>query len=226
MNVYNKESASYPARLIHFLFAFRFPSYFYRHHRARSAAAMSLRSVLSFVLLFAIQITTAVPSHSAYTQRNYRERIPTDGVEAGSSLIPAQSRQANHDLEANARLRAYDQQPGIMLHGKDDREREISLCEAGIVSACRSSIEAAQSEPEPDSLAVIEKVHAEMSVLTLAQNMPIPESQGEDDINKIRLFPSVSFLVVSCAVVCIITVARRCMPDIPLVQSKEKAQRA
>lgn len=187
---------------------------------------MSLRSVLSFVLLFAFQIAIAAPSNSAYTQRNYRERIPTDGVEAGSPLLPAQSRQANHDLEANGRLRAYDQQSGIILHGKDDREREISLCEAGIVSACRNSIEAAQSEPEPDSLAGTEKVHAETSDLALALNMPIPESQEEDDINKIRLFPSGSFLVVSCAVVCVITVVRRFMPNIPLVRSNEKAQLA
>ncbi|KAJ5197931.1 uncharacterized protein N7498_007048 [Penicillium cinerascens] len=189
---------------------------------------MSLRSRLSFVLLFAFQIAfqiaIAAPSHSGYAQRNYHERIPTDGIEAISSLLPAQSRKANHDLEANGLLRAYVQQPGIILHGKDDREKQISLCEAGIVSACRYSIEAAQSEPEPDSLAATEKVHAETSDLALALNMPIPENQ--DGSNEIRLFPSAGFLVVSCAVVCVITVVRRFVPTIPSVQSKEKAQRA
>lgn len=187
---------------------------------------MSLRSVLSFVLLFAIQIATAAPSLSAYTQHNYRERIPADGAEAGSSLLPARSRQANHDLDVNARLRAYDQQPGIILHGKDDREREISLCEAGIVSACRFSIEAARSEPGPDSLAAAEQVHAKTPDLTSALNVPIPESQKEDDINETQLFPSAGFLVVSCAVFCVITVVRRFMPNIPSVQSKGNAQRA
>jgi hypothetical protein len=182
---------------------------------------MSLRS-LALLLLFAFQLAIAAPSNSANTRRNSHNQISSDEIDAETSLSSAQTRQANHHPEANGESPTYDQYPGIILHGKDDREKELSLCEAGIVSACRSSIEAAQSDSDP--FAATEKVHGDTSPLTLASNTPILGSP-DDETASIRLFPSVGFLVVSCAVFCVITVVRRCMSDIPLVQGKEKYQR-
>lgn len=184
---------------------------------------MSLRSVLSFLLLFALQLAIAAPSNSANTRRNHHNQISSDEIDAETSLSSAQSRQANHHPEANGGSPTYDQYPGIILHGKDDREKELSLCEAGIVSACRSSIEAAQSYSDP--FAASEKVHGDTSPLTVALNTPILGSPEEDETTNIRLLPSAGFLLVSCAVFCAITVARRYMPNIPFAQGKEKYQR-
>jgi hypothetical protein len=182
---------------------------------------MSLRS-LSLLLLFAFQLVIAAPSNSANTRRNSHNQISFDEIDAETSLSSAQTRQANHHPEANAGSPTYDQYPGIILHGKDDREKELSLCEAGIVSACRSIIEAVQSDSDP--FAATEKVHGDTTPLTVAPNTPILGSPEENETINIRLFPSVGFLVVSCAVFCVITVARRCMSDIPFAQGKEKYQ--
>lgn len=225
MNIYNQNSSSFPQVLYSWAReVFGLPPFCYYRPRGRHpAAAMSLRSVLSLLLLFAFQTATAAPSNSMYTQRNSRDQISSNGVDAESSLLATRSREANHNPGANARSPTYDQYPGMTLHGKDDWEKEISLCEAGVVSACRLSIQAAQSDPDPR---VTEEMHEETSTLPLALKMPITGGLEEDEISNVRLLPSTGFLVVCCAVVCVFTVARRFMSNIPLAQSKEKAQHA
>lgn len=169
---------------------------------------MILRSIVPFLLLVASQATIAAPLSSTHSQPNYYGQISSRGVDSESSVSSAQSRQANYDLEVNKKLPTYEHQ-GIILHGKDDREKELSLCEAGIVSACRSSIEPGKAESE--YLGATGKILKEMSAL--------PE---EDNFNNAPLFPSAKFLMISCAIVCVITIARRCIPHVPSDRSKSK----
>ena len=173
---------------------------------------MIFRSIVPFLLLIASQAAIAAPLSSAQSQPEYHGQILSHGVDTESPIPSVQSRQANHDLEVNKKLPNYEHQ-GIILHGKDDREKEVSLCEAGIVSACRSSIVAAQAEY--GSLGATGKIHEETSAL--------PE---EDDFNNASLFPSAEFLMISCAIVCFITIARRCIPQVPSGRSKSESQHA
>jgi hypothetical protein len=117
-----------------------------------------------------------------------------------------------------------DENQDIILHGKDDREMELSLCEAGIVSACRSSIEAAQSES--DSLAMSGRPFGETLALALDANFPKSRFPEEDGLNSSQLFPSVKFLISACVIVCIITIARRCMYSLASGRAKDKPQPA
>ncbi|KAJ6111773.1 hypothetical protein N7523_007834 [Penicillium sp. IBT 18751x] len=149
---------------------------------------MRLQSIFPFLLLIASQAAIAAPASSIHPQPSHNSQTSSRGVDTEkTSLLSARARQAN-DLEEHGKS-PTDEHQGFIVHGKDDREKEISLCEAGIVSACRSSIEAAQAESK--MLHTTEKVH------------------DENSFNNAPLFPSAKFLIISCAVVCVITIARR-----------------
>lgn len=145
---------------------------------------MPLYLLLSFLLVSAFRVATALPSSSAYRPSN---RMPVISADANSLILNAQSQHANQDLKIETASPSYDQHPEITLHGKDDREKEIALCEAGFVPACQSSIEAASSVAGPS--AMTNRVHAET----------------------LSTIPSIGFYGVSFAVVCIITVIRGCV---------------
>ncbi|KAJ5119745.1 hypothetical protein N7448_010414 [Penicillium atrosanguineum] len=173
---------------------------------------MFLRSIVPFLLLVASQAAIAAPLSSANSQPSVHGQLSSQGIDTESPFSSAQSRQAKYNPELNERLPTLGQQ-GIALHGKDDREKELSLCEAGIVPACRSSIEAAQAESQ--LLAATEKIYEETSTLP-----------DDNDFNRARLFPSAEFLMISCAIVCVITIARRCIPQVPSDRSNSKLQHA
>lgn len=160
----------------------------------------------------------AAPSSSAYSLRNHNNRISPYELDIEPSVSSVQSRQAKYNPGVNEILSTYENQ-GIILHGKNDREKELSLCEAGIVSACRSSIEAAQSES--DSLAVTGRPFGETLTLALDLNIPNSEFSEEDELRSNQLFPSAEFLMIVCVIVCIITIARRCMSDLPPGRAKD-----
>ena len=103
------------------------------------------RSIVPCLLLVAPQAAIAAPLSSANSQPSFHGQISSQEADTEAILSSAPSRQANYNPKANERLPTHEH-PEITLHGKDDREQEISLCEAGIVSACRSSVEAARAD--------------------------------------------------------------------------------
>lgn len=110
---------------------------------------MFLRFVFCGLLLFfALLLPTAAYPSFAYTPNKHQVQNPTDNAGVGSSLSAVRLQQDSEGPEKYTSLPGYDQRPDITVHGKDDLEREKSLCEAGIVSACRTSIEAAKAESD------------------------------------------------------------------------------
>jgi hypothetical protein len=166
---------------------------------------MTLRLFLSALLpFFALLLPTAAFPSSAYTPSKLHAQNPTD-VGIDSSLSHTQPQQVNKGLEKHARSPSYGQRPDIILHGKNELEREMSLCEAGIVSACRASIEATKSESD---------LAQNDELLETPHKLPVIGGHGAHDIEHVRLFPPIGLLLISFAIFCFITVIRGCIPGI------------
>lgn len=152
---------------------------------------MSFRLLLLMLLpFFGLLLPTAAFPSSVYTPRMNHARNPTNDADIDSSLPHAQPQQVDKGLEKHTRSPSYGQRPDIILHGKNEREREMSLCEAGVVSACRSSIEAAKSESD------------------------IAPNDESLDSEHVRIFSPTGLLVILFAIFCFITIIRGCLPDI------------
>ncbi|CAL5873839.1 uncharacterized protein PFLUO_LOCUS8122 [Penicillium psychrofluorescens] len=147
---------------------------------------MSLRSVLSLLLLFTFDVSAAA-------------------VPASSWATLAQS-PPYHNLQLDERSPNYNHRPDFILRGKNARERMVALCEAGFIPACRASVAGAESIAKLDG--ELRTVHRVPPGILSANARDDYDDDDVDSISSIllRLF---GFFVVSLAVIGVITVIRK-----------------
>ncbi|KAJ5272704.1 hypothetical protein N7478_007829 [Penicillium angulare] len=163
---------------------------------------MRLISFISWLLFLAVPGLTAIIPNSNGNQI-------ADSMNQINLQAPSQSPRTDYPpteqkLGPYTIFSSYTQRRKFALHGKDDRERKVALCEAGFTNACQISIEEAE-EAHSAAISIAQSSNGESKKFIpplLAPISPISEIKEEKQPTGVfrNSFPPVGFFVVCIAV--------------------------